>query len=48
MRTLAARRKAAPEGSYTKRLFDDPVLLKAKLLEEVQNLRVQFASWSFR
>jgi hypothetical protein len=36
MRTLASRKLAAPEGSYTKRLFDDPVLLKAKLLEEVR------------
>jgi phosphoribosyl-ATP pyrophosphohydrolase/phosphoribosyl-AMP cyclohydrolase/histidinol dehydrogenase len=38
MRTLASRKLAAPEGSYTKRLFDDPVLLKAKLLEEATEL----------
>ena len=36
MRTLASRKQSAPEGSYTKRLFDDPTLLKAKLLEEVR------------
>ncbi|CAN0369068.1 unnamed protein product, partial [Ectocarpus sp. 13 AM-2016] len=24
----------APEGSYTKRLFEDPVLLRNKLVEE--------------
>ena len=36
--TLAARRQSAPEGSYTKRLFDDPDLLGAKLLEEAQEL----------
>jgi len=35
MRTLVSRKKSAPEGSYTKRLFNDPLLLKAKLLEEV-------------
>jgi phosphoribosyl-ATP pyrophosphohydrolase len=26
------------QGSYTKRLFDDPDLLQKKLLEEVQEL----------
>ena len=36
--TLAARRQSAPEGSYTKRLFDDPALLGAKLMEEAQEL----------
>eukprot|EP01036_Dinobryon_divergens_P030071 gene30071-39265_t len=35
---LKERRLSAPEGSYTKRLFDDPQLLKKKLLEEVQEL----------
>ncbi|ELR11500.1 histidinol dehydrogenase [Acanthamoeba castellanii str. Neff] len=38
MRTLASRKQSAPEGSYTKRLFDDPTLLKAKLLEEATEL----------
>jgi phosphoribosyl-ATP pyrophosphohydrolase len=33
---LKDRKKAAPEGSYTKRLFEDPDLLKKKLLEEVK------------
>lgn len=37
-RTLAARREAAPDGSYTRRLFDDPALLDAKLREEVEEL----------
>jgi phosphoribosyl-ATP pyrophosphohydrolase/phosphoribosyl-AMP cyclohydrolase/histidinol dehydrogenase len=37
-RTLAARLVDAPAGSYTKRLFDDPTLLKHKLLEEAQEL----------
>ena len=35
---LIDRRKSAPAGSYTKRLFDDPDLLQKKLLEEVQEL----------
>lgn len=35
---LKARKKSAPEGSYTKRLFDDPDLLRKKLLEEAQEL----------
>ncbi len=35
---LQNRLKSAPEGSYTKRLFDDPKLLQKKLLEEVQEL----------
>lgn len=35
---LMDRKKSAPEGSYTKRLFDDPDLLRKKLLEEVQEL----------
>jgi phosphoribosyl-ATP pyrophosphohydrolase len=37
-RRLAARRGAAPSGSYTARLFDDPALLGAKLREEAQEL----------
>mmetsp|Transcript_9970 Transcript_9970/g.13703 ORF Transcript_9970/g.13703 Transcript_9970/m.13703 type:complete len:209 (+) Transcript_9970:2-628(+) len=35
---LKERKRAAPEGSYTARLFGDPDLLKKKLLEEVQEL----------
>jgi len=35
---LLDRKKQAPAGSYTKRLFDDPTLLRKKLLEEVQEL----------
>lgn len=34
--TLAERLKSAPAGSYTKKLFDDPTLLRHKLLEEAQ------------
>uniref|UniRef100_A0A7S2V4U4 Phosphoribosyl-AMP cyclohydrolase domain-containing protein n=1 Tax=Fibrocapsa japonica TaxID=94617 RepID=A0A7S2V4U4_9STRA len=37
-RTLTQRLANAPAGSYTKRLFDDPALLRNKLLEEVQEL----------
>lgn len=36
--TLKARLKDAPEGSYTKRLFDDSELLRDKLVEEAQEL----------
>ncbi|CAB9504421.1 biosynthesis trifunctional protein [Seminavis robusta] len=36
--TLQDRFKSAPEGSYTKRLFDDPNLLREKLVEEAQEL----------
>lgn len=36
--TLASRKRSAPEGSYTKRLFDDPMFLRNKLLEEAQEL----------
>ena len=32
------RMKSAPEGSYTKRLFDDSNLLRNKLVEEAQEL----------
>lgn len=37
-RTLADRSVNAPEGSYTRRLFDDPDLLAAKLREEADEL----------
>ena len=36
--TLQDRFKSAPEGSYTKRLFEDPQLLREKLVEEAQEL----------
>lgn len=36
--TLQERLKSAPEGSYTKRLFDDDDLLRDKLVEEAQEL----------
>jgi phosphoribosyl-ATP pyrophosphohydrolase len=35
---LAGRAESAPEGSYTRRLLDDPALLRAKLLEEAAEL----------
>ena len=37
-RTLSARAGSAPEGSYTRRLLDDPTLLDAKLREEAREL----------
>lgn len=37
-RTLVGRQQAAPEGSYTARLFRDPALLAAKLREEAGEL----------
>jgi phosphoribosyl-ATP pyrophosphohydrolase len=37
-RRLAARRQAAPPGSYTAKLFEDPALLGAKLREEAREL----------
>lgn len=37
-RLLHARRHDAPAGSYTRRLFDDPALLAAKLREEAGEL----------
>ncbi len=37
-RTLAARVADAPAGSYTRRLLEDPALLRAKLLEEAAEL----------
>ena len=36
--TLRERRQSAPEGSYTKRLFEDGQLLQEKLVEEAQEL----------
>jgi len=35
---LTSRLEDAPEGSYTKRLFSDPQLLRNKLVEEAQEL----------
>jgi phosphoribosyl-ATP pyrophosphohydrolase/phosphoribosyl-AMP cyclohydrolase/histidinol dehydrogenase len=35
---LVDRKAAAPEGSYTKRLFEDSALLRNKLVEEAQEL----------
>jgi len=37
-RRLERRRREAPAGSYSKRLFDDPALLAAKLREEAEEL----------
>jgi phosphoribosyl-ATP pyrophosphohydrolase len=37
-RTVTARLADAPAGSYTRRLFDDPALLRAKLVEEAGEL----------
>ncbi|MGH6718791.1 MAG: phosphoribosyl-ATP diphosphatase [Alphaproteobacteria bacterium] len=37
-RQLVARRAHAPDGSYTRRLLDDPALLRAKLVEEAAEL----------
>jgi phosphoribosyl-ATP pyrophosphohydrolase / phosphoribosyl-AMP cyclohydrolase / histidinol dehydrogenase len=36
--TLLERKKAAPEGSYTARLFSDPKLVNAKIKEEADEL----------
>ncbi|CAA7259830.1 unnamed protein product [Cyclocybe aegerita] len=36
--TLKSRLASAPEGSYTKRLFSDPELLKSKIMEEADEL----------
>jgi len=36
--TLGERLSSAPVGSYTKRLFEDKLLLQNKLLEEAQEL----------
>lgn len=37
-RTVRGRMESAPEGSYTRRLFDDPELLRSKLVEEAHEL----------
>jgi phosphoribosyl-AMP cyclohydrolase / phosphoribosyl-ATP pyrophosphohydrolase len=37
-RRLEARKEKAPEGSYSQRLYQDPALLKSKILEEAQEL----------
>lgn len=37
-KTLQLRLASAPEGSYTKRLFDDSALLQAKIMEEADEL----------
>ncbi|ESK96093.1 histidinol dehydrogenase [Moniliophthora roreri MCA 2997] len=37
-KTLASRFESAPSGSYTKRLFDDPELLRSKIMEEADEL----------
>lgn len=37
-RTLEQRKVSAPEGSYARRLFEDPGLLRAKLVEEAAEL----------
>ncbi|KAI1375287.1 histidine biosynthesis trifunctional-protein [Hypoxylon crocopeplum] len=36
--TLLSRKLSAPEGSYTKRLFSDEKLLRAKIMEEAEEL----------
>jgi phosphoribosyl-ATP pyrophosphohydrolase/phosphoribosyl-AMP cyclohydrolase/histidinol dehydrogenase len=37
-KTLQSRKDSAPDGSYTARLFSDPQLLRAKILEEATEL----------
>lgn len=37
-KTLESRKISAPEGSYTARLFNDPKLLQAKIIEEANEL----------
>jgi phosphoribosyl-ATP pyrophosphohydrolase/phosphoribosyl-AMP cyclohydrolase/histidinol dehydrogenase len=37
-KTLQDRRRSAPEGSYTARLFNDEKLLRAKIMEEAEEL----------
>lgn len=37
-RTLQSRLASAPEGSYTRRLFSDSALLRAKIMEEADEL----------
>ncbi|GBF60183.1 histidine biosynthesis trifunctional protein [Trichophyton mentagrophytes] len=36
--TLQTRKQSAPPGSYTSRLFNDPKLLEAKIMEEAEEL----------
>ncbi|EPQ59448.1 histidine biosynthesis trifunctional-protein [Gloeophyllum trabeum ATCC 11539] len=36
--TLQSRLSSAPEGSYTMRLFNDPTLLRSKIMEEADEL----------
>ncbi|KAH9045387.1 histidine biosynthesis trifunctional-protein [Lactarius pseudohatsudake] len=36
--TLQSRMESAPEGSYTQRLFNDPDLLRSKIMEEADEL----------
>ncbi|KAI1297063.1 histidinol dehydrogenase [Xylaria venustula] len=36
--TLVSRKQSAPEGSYTRRLFSDEKLLRAKIMEEAEEL----------
>ncbi|KAI9805837.1 MAG: imidazoleglycerol-phosphate dehydratase [Sarcosagium campestre] len=36
--TISRRKSTAPEGSYTSRLFDSPSLLRAKIMEEAEEL----------
>ncbi|TIB98532.1 histidine biosynthesis trifunctional-protein [Wallemia mellicola] len=36
--TLVSRHQSAPEGSYTKRLFNDETLLRSKIMEEADEL----------
>jgi phosphoribosyl-ATP pyrophosphohydrolase/phosphoribosyl-AMP cyclohydrolase len=38
LKRIKERAISSPEGSYTKRLLDDPVLLKSKLIEEAEEL----------
>ena len=37
-KTLQSRKQSAPEGSYTARLFSDEKLLRAKIMEEAEEL----------
>ncbi|KAG8679200.1 trifunctional histidinol dehydrogenase, partial [Ceratobasidium sp. 394] len=37
-RTLQQRLQSAPQGSYTRRLFEDPKLLRSKIMEEADEL----------
>lgn len=37
-KTLQSRLVSAPEGSYTRRLFNDPELLRSKIMEEADEL----------